>query len=173
MEVEAAQSEFVERGKTLRRLFVLQVGEVVDLKGEEQLIADHLMDQGTQQKQYEADQGNNFQYFRDLFRRLRFLHYEESVLFHFEGNLHLWEDRFFLSKDNCDIGIIVLEVFSVFHPYRQSVIGKGMRNCAVGSIGDEKDTVCLHELRNCYLGRESEGKNCLILKGDFLGFYKQ
>lgn len=47
-----------------------------------------------------------------------------------------------------------------------------MRNCAVGSISDEKDTVCLYELRNRYLGRESEGKNGLILKGDFLCFYK-
>ena len=43
----------------------------------------------------------------------------------------------------------------------------------MGSISDEKDTVCLHKLRNRYLGRESEGKNSLILKGDFLGFYKQ
>ncbi len=92
---------------------------------------------------------------------------------HFEGNLHLWEDRFILSKDNCDISIIVLEVFSIFDPYRHSVICEGMRNCAVGSISDKKDTVCLHKLRNRYLGRESEGKNGLILKGDFLGFYKQ
>ena len=47
LEAEAAQSEFVERSETLRRLLVLQVGDVYNLKGEEQLLTDHLMDQRT------------------------------------------------------------------------------------------------------------------------------
>lgn len=47
-----------------------------------------------------------------------------------------------------------------------------MRRDTVRSIGKKKDTVCLYKLRNCYLGRESESKNCLILKGDFHCFYK-
>ena len=172
LEVEAAQSEFVKWGETLWRFLVLHVYEIDYLKGEQELIADYLVDQRTQQKQYETNQRNNLRNISHFFRGLRILDDEESIFPHYEGNIHLRENRFFLSKNNYHISIVILKILRVLYLQRQSVVFEGVRNHAVWSICGEQDTVCLYKLRNCYLGRESEGENSLVLKGDFLGFYK-
>jgi hypothetical protein len=97
LEVEAAQSEFVERCETLRRLLILQVGEVNDLKDEEQLIADHLMDQRTQQKHDHHHQSYHKNHLSDSFKGIVALENEESIFLHSKGNTYLGHDRFFLS----------------------------------------------------------------------------
>lgn len=43
----------------------------------------------------------------------------------------------------------------------------------MGPICVEEDAVDLHKLRNRYPGKEGEGKNGLILKGDLFCFQKR